>query len=165
MAGPDRVPGMGSVALRMGSDMRVDETEEQELQELLELLCKRDLSSEPFPLVHLGAAYSKARVDGLPVYRTVVTATGVSESGELEPLGVGVGDGEDSEFWLRLLRSLTVRGLRGVRVVAAADHGGLREAIRTVLPEARFHEAELLESLAEDAPALLDLRIEDHPAD
>lgn len=126
----------------------------------LEALCTRDLSAVPFPIVHLGAFYAKHRVAGLAVYRTVVMATGVTASGELEAIGVTAGDGEDATFWTKFLLSLKVRGLNGVRTVASGDHGGLLPALEAVFPRAYWHPADLLEDLAEDAPALLDLRIE-----
>ena len=126
----------------------------------LEVLCTRDLSGVPFPIVHLGAFYAKHRVGGEAVYRTVVMATGVTATGELEPIGVTAGDGEDATFWTKFLLSLKVRGLHGVSTLASGDHGGLRLALDVVFPSAYWHPADLLEDLAEDAPALLDLRIE-----
>lgn len=135
--------------------------DDREMDELLELACTRDLSATLFPVVHLGAFYSKYRTDESVAYRTVVMATGVTDEGDLEPIGVAAGDSEEPTFWARFLLSLKARGLEGVRVVASGEHGGLKEALEAVFPSARWHPAELLEELAEDAPALLDLRVEE----
>ncbi|MBI2168635.1 MAG: transposase [Actinobacteria bacterium] len=134
--------------------------EEQELDELLSVLCTRDLSETPFPLVHLGTSYAKKRDLRRVEYVTTVMATGVDELGVLEPIGIGVGDSEDPYFWTKFLLSLRIRGLHGVRYVASAPHGGLEDAIDAVFPDARWHRADVLEQLAEDADALLDLHIE-----
>lgn len=135
---------------------------EEELEELLLLVCTRDLSAVEYPIIHLSGLYSKQR-DGAgagAVYRTLVMATGVARTGEIEPLGVAVGDSEDPRFWGRFLLSLRVRGLKGVNYVASADHGGLQDALAAVFPKARWHLADSLHELAVDAPALLGLTIE-----
>lgn len=134
--------------------------EDQRFAELLRWLCTRELTDSPFPVLHLGARHSKLRDGDTVEYRSLVTATGVTESTALEPLGMAVGDSESGEFWAEVLLALKVRGLTGTRVVASGEHGGLREAIAAVLPDVEFHHADTLEELAEDAPALFDLRFE-----
>jgi transposase-like protein len=88
---------------------------------------------EPYPYVWLDATFVKARVDGRVVSQAVVVAVGVAASGAREILGVDVGPSEDGGFWLRFLRSLVARGLRGVRLVTSDAHEGLRQAIGAVL--------------------------------
>ena len=48
-------------------------------------------------------------------------------------LGIDVGPSEDRAFWTAFLRSLVKRGLKGVRLVISDAHGGLKQAISTVL--------------------------------
>lgn len=52
----------------------------------------------------------------------------VSNDGRREVLGVGTGPTGAETFWKGLLRSLAERGLRGVKLVIAEDHKGLRAA-------------------------------------
>jgi putative transposase len=47
-------------------------------------------------------------------------------------LGVATGASEAEVFWTEFLRSLADRGLRGVKLVIADDHKGLRAAARRV---------------------------------
>ena len=56
----------------------------------------------------------------------------VNEDGKREVLGVATGPSEAETFWTGFLRSLADRGLRGVKLVIADDHKGLRAAARRV---------------------------------
>jgi hypothetical protein len=47
-------------------------------------------------------------------------------------LGVHAGHSEAEVFWTEFLRGLADRGLRGVKLVIADDHKGLRAAARRV---------------------------------
>jgi len=53
-------------------------------------------------------------------------------NGKREVLGVTTGPSEAETFWTEFLRSLADRGLRGVKLVIADDHKGLRAAARRV---------------------------------
>jgi transposase-like protein len=57
----------------------------------------------------------------------------VNTDGRREVLGVGTGPSEAEPFWTAFLRSLANRGLRGVKLVIADDHKGLRAAASRVL--------------------------------
>ncbi|WP_412566777.1 transposase [Streptomyces europaeiscabiei] len=57
------------------------------------------------------------RVNHRIVSQAVVIATGISEDGGPEVLGVMVGGSETEAFWSDFLRSLRQRGLGGVRLV------------------------------------------------
>ena len=61
-------------------------------------------------------------------------AVGVNAEGYREILGVDVTTAEDGAGWLSFLRSLTARGLSGVRLVTSDAHGGLLAAIGATLP-------------------------------
>lgn len=60
-------------------------------------------------------------------------ATGVTEDGGREVLGVMVGDSENEAFWTTFLRDLRERGLSGVRLVISDQHLGLVNAIGKVM--------------------------------
>jgi transposase-like protein len=80
----------------------------------------------------LDATYLKVRESGRIISRAVIVAVAVNEDGKREVLGVATGPSEAETFWTDFLRSLADRGLRGVRLVIADDHKGLRAAARRV---------------------------------
>jgi transposase-like protein len=83
---------------------------------------------------------SKARVDHRIVSDAIVIATGVTQGGGREVVGVMVGDSETGVFRARFVRHLRGRGLNGVRPVISGIHSGLVKAIRqVVLGAARQH--------------------------
>jgi putative transposase len=92
----------------------------------------RPLDHLRFPYMYLDATYCKARVEHQIVSRAVVIATGITEDGGREVLGVMVGDSETELFWSAFLRSLRERSLSGVRLVIGDHHSGLVKAIRIV---------------------------------
>lgn len=107
-------------------------------EQLLAEICLRRLDHAAFPQVEIDAMHVKRRKEGRAVFLAVVTASGLSDDGEWEPLGVSVGDSEDAEFWTSFLLSLRHRGLHGVRTVSSADHGGIDDAVAVVFPGAHW---------------------------
>ena len=92
-----------------------------------------DFRSQPlegaWPYLWLDATYLKSRADGRIASRAAIIALGANlESAQRAILGVETGASEAESFWLPLLRDLANRGLRGVKLVIADDHGGLRSA-------------------------------------
>jgi transposase-like protein len=85
-----------------------------------------------WPYLWLDATYLKVREGGRIVSRAVIVAVAVNEDGRREVLGIATGPSEAETFWTGFLRSLADRGLRGVRLVIADDHKGLRAAARRV---------------------------------
>jgi len=85
-----------------------------------------------WPYLWLDATYIKVRDGGRIVSRAVIVAVGVNEDGKREVLGVHAGHSEAEVFWTEFLRGLADRGLRGVTLVIADDHKGLRAAARRV---------------------------------
>jgi putative transposase len=85
-----------------------------------------------WPYLWLDATYLKVREGGRIVNRAVIIAVAVNEDGKREVLGVATGPSEAETFWTEFLRSLADRGLRGVKLVVADDHKGLRAAARRV---------------------------------
>ncbi|MED7829024.1 IS256 family transposase, partial [Streptomyces chiangmaiensis] len=98
----------------------------------------RPLDHVRFPYMYLDATYCKARVAHQIVSRAVVIATGITEDGGREVLGVMVGDSETEVFWTQFLRHLRERGLNGVRLVLGDHHSGLVKAIRKVMIGASY---------------------------
>jgi transposase-like protein len=85
-----------------------------------------------WPYLWLDATYLKAREGGRIVSQAVIVAVGVNGDGKREVLGVATGPSEAETFWTDFLRSLADRGLRGIKLVIADDHKGLRAAARRV---------------------------------
>ncbi|MFJ9479987.1 IS256 family transposase [Streptomyces mirabilis] len=98
----------------------------------------RPLDHTSFPYIYLDATYCKARVNHQIVSQAVVIATGITEDGGREVLGLMVGDSETEVFWSEFLRSLRERGLTGVRLVIADHHSGLVKAVRKVMLGAAY---------------------------
>src|SRR3712207_3106052 len=86
----------------------------------------------PWPYLWIDATYVKVREAGRIVSLAVIIAVGVNSDGRREVLGVTTGPSEAEPFWKVFLRSLADRGLRGVRLVIADDHKGLRTAAAKV---------------------------------
>lgn len=86
-----------------------------------------------YPYVWLDAKVVKVREDGRVVSMVAMVAIGVRKTGEREVLGFDVGACESHSFWLRFLRGLVGRGLKGVKLVISDAHEGLKQAIGQVL--------------------------------
>ena len=85
-----------------------------------------------WPYLWMDATYLKARQAGRIVSLAVIIAVGVNTDGRREVLGIATGASEAEPFWKAFLRSLADRGLRGVKLVIADDHKGLRAAAAKV---------------------------------
>ena len=101
----------------------------QELDKELALFRERSLDGAEYPYLWIDATYQKVREGGHIVSQATAVAIGVCETGEKSVLGVAVGAGENSQFWLDFCRSLVARGLTGVRLVTSDGHEGLKAAI------------------------------------
>lgn len=86
-----------------------------------------------WPYLWIDATYVKVREAGRIVSVAVIIAVGVNTDGVREVLGMAVGPSEAEPFWSGFLRSLTRRGLRGVRLVISDAHEGLKAAAAKVL--------------------------------
>jgi len=72
------------------------------------------------------ATYLKVRRGGCIVSVAVIVAVGVNADGRREVLGLDVGTSEAEPIWTECLRTLTRRGLRGVKLVISDAHEGSR---------------------------------------
>ncbi len=85
-----------------------------------------------WPYLWIDATYLKSRQAGRIVSVAVIIAVGVNTDGRREVLGIATGPSEAEPFWTAFLRALADRGLRGVKLVIADDHKGLRAAATKV---------------------------------
>lgn len=126
----------------LGGDTGISKSEVSricgDLDAELSVFRTRPLDHTRFPYIYLDATYCKARVNHQIVSQAVVVATGITEDGGREVLGLMVGDSETEVFWSEFLRSLRERGLTGVRLVIADHHSGLVKAVRKVMLGAAY---------------------------
>jgi putative transposase len=102
----------------------------------VEAFRNRPLDAGPYTFLALDALVVKVRERGRIVGVHTLVATGVNADGQREVLGLDVTSDEDGAGWLAFLRSLTARGLSGVRLVVSDAHRGLVSAIGAALPGA-----------------------------
>lgn len=98
-----------------------------EIDERVNAFLSRPIEGE-WPYLWIDATYLKERDGGRIVSTATIVAVGVNTDGRREVLGVATGPSEAEVFWKGFLRSLANRGLRGVKIVVADDHKGLRAA-------------------------------------
>ena len=102
----------------------------------VEAFRNRPLDGGPYTFVWVDALTIKVREAGRTVNVHALIAVGVNGDGQREVLGLEVASQEDGAGWLGFLRSLTARGLSGVRLVISDAHRGLVDAIAATLPGA-----------------------------
>ena len=98
----------------------------------------RPLDAGHYTFVWLDALVVKVREGGRTVGVHALIAVGVNADGQREVLGLDVASDEDGAGWLAFLRSLTARGLSGVKLVISDAHRGLVAAIGAALPGASW---------------------------
>lgn len=103
-----------------------------ELDERVHAFLDRPIEGD-WPYLWIDATYVKTREAGRIVSVAVILAIGVNTQGQREVLGLKVGPSEAEPFWTDFLRSLTRRGLRGVKLVISDAHEGLKAAAAKVL--------------------------------
>jgi transposase-like protein len=103
-----------------------------EIDERVQTFLTRPIEGE-WPYLWLDATYVRARRASHIVSVAVIIAVGVNTNGRREVLGMTVGHSEAEPFWVEFLRTLTRRGLRGVKLVTSDAHEGLKAAIAKVL--------------------------------
>lgn len=104
----------------------------EEIDERVQTFLQRPLEGD-WPYLWIDATYVKTRQAGRVVSVAVIIAVAVNTDGVREILGLATGASEAEPFWTEFLRSLTRRGLRGVKLVISDAHEGLKAAISKVL--------------------------------
>jgi len=123
----DLIKAMGASGVSKSQVSRLVE----EIDERVNAFLTRPIEGE-WPYVWIDATYVKARTGGRIVSTATIIAVGVNTDGRREVLGVATGPSEAEVFWKNFLRTLADRGLRGVKLVVADDHKGLRAAASKV---------------------------------
>ena len=103
----------------------------KEIDERVHAFLDRPLAGE-WPYLWLDATYLKQREGGRIVSVAAIIAMAVNTDGKREIVGLHIGPSEAETFWSAFLKSLSRRGLRGVKLVISDAHEGLKAAIRRV---------------------------------
>ena len=103
-----------------------------EIDERVQQFLNRPIEGD-WPYLWIDATYVKVREAGRIVSVVVIIAVVVNTAGVREVLGMAVGPSEAEPCWTDFLRSLTRRGLRGVKLVISDAHEGLKAAAAKVL--------------------------------
>ena len=109
----------------------------------------------PYPFLLLDALVIHVRKDDSVVPVAALIATGVSEEGQREILGLTLGDSENEASWDDMLRDLKSRGLCGVDLVVSDDHKGLKKAVQRHFQGVRWQRCQVhfLRNILGHAPA------------
>ncbi len=124
----DLVKAMGMTGVSKSQVSRLCE----EIDERVQTFLQRPLEGD-WPYLWIDATYVKSRQAGRVVSVAVIIAVAVNTDVVGEILGVATGASEAEPFWTEFLRSLTRRGLRGVKLVISDAHEVLKAAIDKVL--------------------------------
>ena len=122
------VRAMGMTGISKGQVSRLCE----EIDERVRAFLDRPIEGD-WPYLWIDATYVRVREAGRIVSVAVIIAVAVNTDGRREVLGMAVGPSEAEPFWTAFLRSLTRRGLRGVKLVISDAHEGLKAAAAKVL--------------------------------
>ena len=104
----------------------------EELVQKVDAFLDRPIEGD-WPYLWIDATYVKVRQNGRIVSVAVIIAVGVNSDGRREVLGMDVGPSEAEPFWTAVLRKLTRRGLRGVKLVISYAHEGIKAAVSKLL--------------------------------
>jgi putative transposase len=124
----DLVKSMGMTGISKSQVSRLCE----EIDERVGAFLSRPIEGD-WPYLWIDATYLKVRQAGRIVSVAVIIAVAVNTDGVREVLGIEIGPSEAEPFWTSFLRSLTRRGLRGVKLVISDAHEGLKAAAAKVL--------------------------------
>ena len=124
----DLVKALGMTGISKSQVSRLCE----EIDERVNAFLERPLEGD-WPYLWIDATYVKVRQGGRIVSVATIIAVAVNSEGRREGLGMATGPSEAEPFWTAFLRSLTRRGLRGVKLVISDAHEGLKAAAAKVL--------------------------------
>ena len=103
----------------------------KDIDERVHAFLDRPLTGD-WPYLWLDATYLKQREGGRIVSVAAIIAVAANTDGRREIVGLHIGPSEAETFWSSFLKSLSRRGLGGVKLVISDAHEGLKAAIRRV---------------------------------
>lgn len=105
---------------------------EHEIDEKVKAFLDRPIEGE-WSYLWIAATYLKVRRGGRIISVAVIIAVGVNTDGRREVLGIEIATSEAEPIWTELLRKLTRRGLRGVKLVVSGAHEGIKAVVSKIL--------------------------------
>ena len=112
----------------------------EQIDERVQAFFIRPIAGE-WPYLWLDATYIKTRQAGRIASMAATLAVAVNAETAREILGLRIGPAEAQPFWTDFLRSLSGRGLGGVKRVIADAHPGVKCAVAKVLAFMTFPKA------------------------
>ena len=124
----------------------------------------RSLREEKFHFLSVDAIYIKVRENGRVLSRAMLVATGVSEDGNRQILGIQIGDSESEASWGEFFGWLKNRGLTGVDVVTSDSHGGLVKAFQKHFQGKNWQrcQSHFMKNILDATPKALKAEIKQH---
>ena len=125
----------------------------KELDANVEEFRSRPLTKE-YPFLTIDATYFKVRENHRIISKAFMIAFGTDEQGHREILGCAVYSCESQETWRSFLKSLKIRGLRGVLMITSDAHEGLRDALSKEFPKVPWQRCQFhfSKNVADKAP-------------
>ena len=125
----------------------------KELDSKISEFRKRPLTGE-YPFLIIDATYFRVRENHRIVSKAFMTAFAVDAQGRREILGFGVYANESKETWNDFLLGLRSRGLKGLLMITADAHEGIRDAINKVFPNVPWQRCQFhfSKNISEKAP-------------
>lgn len=88
-----------------------------------------------YPLVFIDATHFPVRDEGKVSKKAAYIILGIDSNGMKDVLSIEIGDNENSKFWLAVLSSLKVRGVKDILILCSDRLNGIKEAIAAVYPQ------------------------------
>jgi putative transposase len=95
---------------------------------------KRTLQ-DVYPVIFMDAIHYKIRQDAKVITKAAYTCLGIDLEGQVEVLGLWIGENEGAHFWQTVLSDLKSRGVKDVLIACVDGLKGFPEAIQTTFPE------------------------------
>jgi putative transposase len=88
-----------------------------------------------YPVIFMDAIHYKIRQDGKITTKAAYTCLGIDLDGQVEVLGIWIGEQEGAHFWQTVLSDLKLRGVKDILIACVDGLTGFPEAIETIFPK------------------------------
>lgn len=91
-----------------------------------------------YPVVYIDAVHFSVKDAGIIKKRAAYVVLGINSEGFKEVLGLYIGDGESSKYWLSIFNELKNRGLKDIIILCADGLTGIKESISAAFPSTEY---------------------------
>lgn len=88
-----------------------------------------------YPVIFIDATHFSVRDEGKVSKKAAYVILGIDINGMKDVLSIEIGDAENSKFWLSVLTSLKVRGVKDILILCSDRLTGIKDAITAVYPQ------------------------------